>query len=91
MSSTWDLVSCLIRSLRSLPLKLKNDTTGLGKHKAFYCTEARWWLLITVVTKGNTIYKNLDSNLVGAQLAFIPYGETERCYIQGVEAAKTVN
>lgn len=75
-----------------ITFEAQNDTTGLQVNTRRFTVEKQDdGYLITVVTKGNTIYKNLDSNLVGAQLAFIPYGETERCYIQGVEVAKTVN
>lgn len=75
-----------------ITFEAQNDTTGLQVNtRRFTVEKLDDGYLITVVTKGNTLYRNLDNSLVGAQLAFVPYGETERCYINGVETAKTVN
>jgi len=44
---------------------------------------------LRVVTKSDSVYQDVADNQIFAQLAYIPYGERDRAYINGVLVGKT--
>jgi len=68
----------------------ENDTTLLQVNTGSYMIErvARGYR-ITVITQSGDEYKMLDDSEVHVQLAFIPAGEKERAYLNGVLVGRT--
>ena len=70
----------------------QNDLTSLQINTSKYSVfRTNTGYKLTVVTKSNTLMKDLDDSLVFAQLAYIPIGEDTRAYLNGTMTGRTTD
>lgn len=70
----------------------QNDTTMLQVNtKSHSLIKTDTGYTLRVVTRGNSTYKAISDSSVHAQLSFIPVGESNRAYLNGVFVGKDSN
>lgn len=68
----------------------QNDTTLMATGTATYgLVRSPSGYVLQVVTRSDDVYKGIPDSQVFAQLAFVPFGERDRAYVNGTLVGKT--
>jgi len=70
----------------------QNDTSGLQVNTQNYnISRSTTGFKLTIVTKSNTVYQELDDANIHVQLSYVPVNEKARAYLNGVQTGKTAD